>query len=113
MTTAEGPCPAPWTGSLDDLVTAHTGDGYVEHLRVPALSLGLFLATAGYDDQQNPHAEDEVYVVTEGRAVLDVAGSQTPVGPGSIAFVPATVPHRFLDISEDLRVLVFFAPAQS
>jgi uncharacterized RmlC-like cupin family protein len=107
------PTPAPWVGSLDDLAAAQGADGYAELLRVPALSLGLFLASTGYDDRQDPHAEDEVYVVTEGRAVLDVGGTLTPVGPGSMAFVPAQVPHRFLDIKESLRVLVFFAPAQS
>jgi mannose-6-phosphate isomerase-like protein (cupin superfamily) len=101
-------------GNVDDLAAAARGaDGYAELLRVPALSLGLFLASTGYDDHQDPHAEDEVYVVTEGRAVLDVAGTLTPVGPGSIAFVPAQVPHRFLDITDNLCVVVLFAPAES
>ncbi len=29
---------------------------------------------------------------------------------GSVAYVPARVPHRFTDISTDLRVMVVFAP---
>jgi mannose-6-phosphate isomerase-like protein (cupin superfamily) len=105
--------PTPWVGTVDDLTHTRHGDGYAESLRVPALSMGVFVASVGYDDQQDPHAEDEVYVVASGRAVLEVAGTRSPVGPGSIAFVPAGVPHRFSDISEDVRVLVFFAPAQT
>jgi mannose-6-phosphate isomerase-like protein (cupin superfamily) len=80
---------------------------------VVALSIGLFVASAGYDDVQDPHAEDEVYVVTAGRAMLEVASDRAPVGPGAFAFVPAGVPYRFLDVSEGLRVLVLFASARS
>ena len=35
------------------------------------------------------------------------------VGEGSIIFVAAGVEHRFYDITEELVVLVFFAPAES
>jgi quercetin dioxygenase-like cupin family protein len=35
-----------------------------------------------------------------------------PVEPGSVAFVAAGVEHRFVDISEDLEVLVFWSPAR-
>ena len=113
MNSADPQSPLPWVGSLDDVAAAQGGDGYAELLRVPSLSMGLFAASPGHDDVQDPHAEDEVYVVTSGRAVLDVAGDRAPVGPGAIALVPAGVPHRFLDVSEGLRVLVFFAPARS
>ncbi len=77
MTPRRGTVTGPWMGNLEELAAAQGADGYAELLRVPALSLGLFLASTGYDDHQYPHAEDEVYVVTEGRAVLDVAGSHT------------------------------------
>jgi hypothetical protein len=32
------------------------------------------------------------------------------VQPGSIVFVAKEVEHRFVDIDEDLSILVFFAP---
>ena len=32
------------------------------------------------------------------------------VGPGSVIFVPANEEHRFVDVTEDLQVLVVFAP---
>ena len=35
------------------------------------------------------------------------------VSAGSVLFVAAEIEHRFYDISEELAVLVFFAPAES
>lgn len=64
-------------------------------------------------DDQSPHREDEVYVVTAGAAVLDVEGERTPVAPGTVAFVPRRAEHRFVEITEDLEVAVVFAPAES
>ncbi|HKC20041.1 MAG TPA: cupin domain-containing protein, partial [Candidatus Dormibacteraeota bacterium] len=52
----------------------------------------------------------EVYYVISGRGSISVAGESRPVQPGSIVFVAAGVEHRFHDIDEDLRVLVFWAP---
>lgn len=76
---------------------------------MPALSLGLFAAPAGHVDTQEPHEQDEVYVVLAGSAVLDVDGQRTAVTAGSVAYVPARVPHRFVDVTGDLRVVVVFA----
>ena len=86
---------------------------YVEFLRVPALSAGVYRLSAGSDDPQSPHREDEVYVVIQGRATLDVGGRRTEVRPGSVAFVAAGAPHRFEDIEEDLMAVVLFAPPES
>jgi mannose-6-phosphate isomerase-like protein (cupin superfamily) len=103
---------APRVAGLVELLAEHGDATYREVLRVPALSLGLFAAPAGHDDTQTPHAADEVYVVIAGRAVLDVAGVRTPVESGSVAYVPPQVPHRFVDVTEDLRVFVVFAPPE-
>jgi mannose-6-phosphate isomerase-like protein (cupin superfamily) len=83
---------------------------YVDLLDAGTLSLGLALWPAGSEDTQQPHTEDEVYYVVEGRAAITVAGERRPVGPGSIVFVGIGVEHRFHDIEEDLKVLVFWAP---
>ena len=82
-------------------------------MRSEALSAGVYRIGAGGVDDQSPHREDEVYVVTAGSAVLDVDGARTPVGPGAVAYVPRGAPHRFVDISEDLEVQVVFAPPES
>lgn len=86
---------------------------YLEFLRRRSMSLGLYVLEAGSDDPQQPHNEDEVYVVLEGRGMIRVAGRDRPVQPGSIVFVNAYMPHQFHSITETLRVLVMFAPAES
>jgi mannose-6-phosphate isomerase-like protein (cupin superfamily) len=91
---------------------AKQGRRYLEFLRTPAISTGLYVLGAGQDDPQQPHAEDEVYYVVRGRATIRVADEDRPVGPGSVIYVAATVPHRFHTIQEDLEILVIFAPAE-
>ena len=86
---------------------------WVEHLRVPALSVGTYRIVAGGTDDQRPHTEDEIYVVRSGRARLLAGDESVAVGPGSVVFVPAGEVHRFVDIAEELSVLVVFAPAES
>ncbi len=89
-----------------------SGKLYLEFLRVPALSMGVYTLPAGSIDPQQPHTEDEVYYVAHGMATIQVGGEDRPVVPGSIVYVPARVDHRFHNIIEDLTVLVFFAPAE-
>lgn len=91
---------------------AALGKRYVEFLRYPSMSAGLYVLAAGSDDPQQPHTEDEIYHVVRGRATIRVADDDQPVGPGSVVFVAATVPHRFHTIEEELEILVIFAPAQ-
>jgi mannose-6-phosphate isomerase-like protein (cupin superfamily) len=89
------------------------GEPYLEFLRRDTLSAGLYVLEAGGEDKQQPHREDEVYYVIEGRAVLEVNGEQRPVQPGSVVFVAAGVAHRFHSIASKLSVLVLFAPPES
>jgi mannose-6-phosphate isomerase-like protein (cupin superfamily) len=91
---------------------AASGRLYEEFLRVPAMSMGLYVLEAGAEDPQSPHNEDEAYIVMAGRAVIDVDGEDRAVGPGSVVFVAAHVPHRFHSISQRLEVMVVFAPAE-
>lgn len=86
---------------------------YLEFLREPSLSVGLYILPLGSKDEQQPHNEDEVYYVISGRASIKVGDEEQAVTPGSIIFVAAKVPHYFYDIKEDLTILVFFAPAES
>lgn len=89
-----------------------SGKPYLEFLRVPALSVGLYVLEVGAVDGQSPHTEDEVYVVMTGRARVTVGEEVREVGPGSVVYVAATVAHRFHDIVERLELLVVFAPAE-
>jgi mannose-6-phosphate isomerase-like protein (cupin superfamily) len=89
-----------------------SGNLYHEFLRVPAMSAGLYRLAAGASDPQQPHTEDELYYIVQGRARLLVGEQDVAVGPGSLVFVAANVEHRFHDITQDLSVLVFFAPEE-
>jgi len=86
---------------------------YLEFLRVPALSAGVYVLPAGGTDLQSPHKEDEVYYVVGGKARMRTGGEDHQVRAGSVIFIAAGVEHRFHDIAEDLTVLVFFAPAET
>jgi mannose-6-phosphate isomerase-like protein (cupin superfamily) len=96
---------------LDDLGERQAAgeSRYLEFLRVPDLSTGLYVLPAGAEDSQQPHDEDEVYHVLSGRASIVVADETRAVEAGSVVYVAAHVEHRFVDITEELRVLVFFA----
>jgi mannose-6-phosphate isomerase-like protein (cupin superfamily) len=96
-----------------DRERAKAGKLYREFLRIPAMSAGLYVLPAGGTDPQKPHHEDEMYYVIRGRARFCAGDEDADVSAGSALFVAAEVEHRFYDITEDLAVLVFFAPAES
>jgi len=104
-----------WSGSLadEDSQRARAGKLYREVLRVPAMSAGLYVLAAGATDPQKPHAQDEMYYVVRGRARFRAGVEDCEVSDGSLLFVAANVEHRFYDITVELAVLVFFAPAES
>ena len=85
---------------------------YLEFLRVPDLSIGLYVLPAGAVDRQSPHTEDEVYVVMAGRGRFTAGDDTRDVGPGDTIFVGKAVPHRFHDIAEELQLVVVFAPPE-
>lgn len=85
---------------------------YVEFLRVPSLSVGLYVLLAGAPDLQQPHTEDEVYHVVSGKGRIQVGAEDRAVEAGTVVLVEAGVDHRFHAIEEDLTVLVFFASAE-
>lgn len=101
-----------WEFDEQEAERAAAGIRYHEFLRVPDLSAGLYTLEAGDVDLQSPHSEDELYYVVHGQARVTVGEEVRDVGPGSLIFVAATVPHRFHDIAERLEILVVFGPAE-
>jgi mannose-6-phosphate isomerase-like protein (cupin superfamily) len=99
---------------VDDLARQRSAIGklYLEFLRVPAMSAGVYVLPAGSSDPQKPHHEDEMYYVVRGRARMEIGQENSEVRAGSIVFVEAQADHRFYDIQEELEVVVFFAPAE-
>ena len=90
-----------------------SGKRYAEFLRVPAMSAGIYVLPAGGADTQSPHQQDEMYYVVRGRARMRAGSEDQPVNTGSIIFVAAEVEHRFYEITEEIALLVFFAPAET
>ena len=86
---------------------------YLEFLRVPSMSAGVYVLGAGSLDGQSPHRQDELYYVVRGKARMRAGAHERSVGEGSLIFVAAGVEHRFYDIEEEITVLVFFAPAEA
>ncbi len=83
------------------------GGGYGVVHSSPGLEIGVYVLVAPEPDRQQPHAEDEVYVVLEGRGTLEVEGVETPLEEGHALFVPAGAEHRFTAY-EQLSLLVVF-----
>lgn len=91
---------------------AASGEPYLEFLRRPSMSIGLYVLPAGASDGQSPHTEDEAYVVLAGRARFTAGEETRDVAAGDTIFVAAGMPHRFHDITDELRLIVLFAPPE-
>src|SRR4051812_42282760 len=99
---------------LTELLGRMQSDGKIwsEFLRVPSMSMGIYQLAAGATDAQQPHTEDEAYYIVSGRGKFRCGGEDRAVQAGSILFVERNIEHRFVDVTEDLTVLVFFSPAE-
>lgn len=87
---------------------AAANGGYEVVHSSPGLEVGVYVLVAPEPDRQQPHADDEVYVVLEGRGVLTVEGKEIPLEEGQAAFVAAGDEHRF-SAYEHLSLLVVFS----
>jgi mannose-6-phosphate isomerase-like protein (cupin superfamily) len=85
-----------------------SGGGYEIVHESPGLEIGVYVLVAPEPDRQQPHADDEVYVVFEGRGELTIEGESVEVSEGKAVFVPAGAEHQFTGY-EGLSVLVVFA----
>src|SRR5436190_12711666 len=89
-----------------DRLAAGSGGYEVVHSS-PGLEIGVYVLVAPEPDRQQPHDDDEVYVVLDGRGVLDVEGVKIDLREGHATFVPAGAEHRFVGY-EQLSLLVIF-----
>ena len=100
---------------LDNLLARRDqgGRSYLEFMRVPAMSAGIYILPAGGTDLQRPHEQDEIYYVLSGAAKMTLGSNERKVVKGNVIFVEAKAEHRFFDIEEEVVLLVVFAPAES
>lgn len=96
--------------SYEDLLKQQQDNGkpWLPFLNVPTLLTGLYVLPADSTDRQQPHAKDEVYYVVKGKAKFQAGEEVQSLKPGDVLFVKAGVSHRFLDIEEELQLIVFF-----
>jgi mannose-6-phosphate isomerase-like protein (cupin superfamily) len=73
----------------------------------PGIQIGVYVLVAPEPDRQQPHADDEIYIVLEGTGTLDIEGEAVELREGHAVFVPAGAEHRFSGY-EQLSVLVIF-----
>ena len=86
------------------------GTPFVRALAHGSMSVELFApGTSGLGkDIQQPHAQDELYVVQRGRSDFVLEELSHSVGPGDVLFVPAGARHRFENFSADFVTWVIF-----
>jgi mannose-6-phosphate isomerase-like protein (cupin superfamily) len=92
--------------SVKERLTAATGGYEIVH-ESEGLEIGVYVLVAPEPDHQQPHADDEVYVVLEGSGTLDVEGQKVDLREGHSVFVPAGAGHQFVGY-EQLSLLVIF-----
>ena len=101
-----------WRQAALEQARIASGRPYYEFLRRAQVSGGLYVLPADGVDAQQPHTEDEVYVVIDGRSRFTAGGETIDVQAGDVIFVPAGEEHRFHDIVDELALVVVFAPAE-
>lgn len=82
------------------------GERFVRALSHGSMTAEVY-APKGEDPQQ-PHEQDELYVIISGSGTLTIAGERFPCAHGDMLFVPARTEHRFVDFSSDFVTLAIF-----
>ncbi len=83
--------------------------GARRRLDTASLLLGVY-APRG-EDPQEPHGQDETYIVMRGSGTFVNGEARKAFGPGDLLFTPANVAHRFEGFSDDLALwVVFYGP---
>jgi mannose-6-phosphate isomerase-like protein (cupin superfamily) len=59
-------------------------------------------------DPQQPHLQDELYVIISGTGVFYRDGESITFKPADVLFVPAGMEHRFESFTEDFATWVIF-----
>ena len=85
-----------------------SGRGWLPFFQGQNVLAGIYKLRAQSRDTQPAHDTDEVYYIVSGKAGFIVGGDTTSVSAGSILFVKAEIEHRFIQIEEDITMVVFF-----
>ena len=62
-------------------------------------------------DNQEPHDQDEAYIVAAGTGMFRRDEERVPFQPGDFLFAAAGVPHRFEEFTDGFQTwVIFFGP---
>jgi mannose-6-phosphate isomerase-like protein (cupin superfamily) len=86
---------------------ASASGGYEVVHRSRGIELGVYVLVAPEADRQQPHDDDEIYIVLEGRGTLDLDGKTIELEVGEAAFVPAGAEHVFVGYEQLVLLVVF------
>jgi mannose-6-phosphate isomerase-like protein (cupin superfamily) len=95
-----------WIPYKRALASIPTTDRYAEMIRHGTMSAGLY--APHQTDDQEPHDQDEVYVVIDGSGFFRIGDERQPFGPGDMLWVRAGVDHRFEDFTPNFSAWVIF-----
>ena len=96
------------------------GDGVETRLMIgknrvddPPFTTGTTVFPAGAAAPMHSHNCDEQVTILEGRAMAEVAGVRSELGPMDTSFIPAEMPHRFVNTGDGpLKILWIYAAAE-
>lgn len=94
------------TAAQDEFAADPQNRRYKDLLTHGTMRVGLY-ALREHDPQQ-PHTQDEIYIVASGSGEFVNDGERKPFSPGDIIFVKAGVEHRFEAFTEDFQTWVVF-----
>jgi len=101
----------PLKSTLEEARTTPIAEGRASALLMTHGSMTLrYYAPRGTDPQQ-PHDQDELYIVTKGTGTYVCDDQRTEFKPGDVLFAAAHAVHRFEDFSDDFETwVVFYGP---
>ena len=110
MTEPALPTHDPWHHKLDDIVkmlpAEPRDDRYCYPISHGTMKAGVY-APEGRDGQC-PHSQDELYIIISGTGSFTRGATSSAFGPGDLIFVPAGMPHRFVQFTADFSCWVVF-----
>jgi ketosteroid isomerase-like protein/mannose-6-phosphate isomerase-like protein (cupin superfamily) len=89
-----------------DKIPGPKGERYAEAFTHGTLRVLLYAPRK--TDPQEPHKQDEVYVVMKGSGSFTLDGAKRAIAEGDVLFAPARVEHRFEEFTDDLTLWVIF-----
>lgn len=97
-----------WLASMADFEQGlgRSTDHYFVGLASGTMELGLYRPDGL--DPQNPHKQDEIYIIRTGTADFLRDNERISVSVGDTLFVPAGMEHRFVNFSDDFDTWVVF-----